>query len=224
MRNARPLALVAVPVSVLALAVLGYGVAALVGGSIPTNAGWRPPARGVTIWVESGPIHTGLVLPKVAAGVDWRGFAPPGDFGDPRAAGFGYLAIGWGEHGFFLGTPTWRELRPGTVLRAVAGSDETLLHVEHVARPVAGEDERPVTLTPAQYRRLAAFIVSSRRPGGRRWRGYGPADVFYEARGRYGLGHTCNSWTSDALRTAGVRVGWWTPLPVTVSGWFGVTG
>ena len=219
MRNAATLPQVAVAI---ALTPLGYLAAALVGGSVPTNAGWRPPSDGVTIWVESGPIHTGLVVPKVAAGVDWRAFAPADDLRDPRFGGFDHLAIGWGERGFYLGTPTWRKVRPGPVLRALTGSDATLLHVEHVPRPVAGEDERPVVLTPAQYRRLAAFILASRRPGGARERGYGAFDVFYAGRGRYDAVHTCNDWTGDALRFAGVRVGWWTPLPVTVSGWFAV--
>lgn len=218
--NARLRALVATSLAGPALLALGWLAAAFVGGSLPANAGWRPPVEGVTIWVEANPIHTGLVMPKLAAGVDWRPFAPAEDLADPRYARFDHVAIGWGEKGFYLGTPTWRELRPGTVLGALVGSDATLLHVEHLPRPVAGDDERPVVLTPAQYRRLAAFIMASRRPGGARYRGYGVNDAFYDARGRYYLIRTCNSWTGDALRYAGVRVGRWTPLPATVSGWF----
>lgn len=167
----------------LGAGVLAWVAAAFVGGSLPSNAGWRPPAAGVTIWVEANAIHTGLVMPKVAAGVDWRGFARAADLADRRYAGYDHVAIGWGEKGFYLGTPTWRELRLRTVLGALVGSDETLLHVEHLAAPRAGEDERPVVLTPAQYRRLAAFIMATARPGGRRYHGYGANDVFYEARG-----------------------------------------
>lgn len=206
----------------IAALALGYVAAALVGGSIPANAGWRPPPRdtpgAVTIWVESNGIHTGLVMPKVAAGVDWRPFAPAADLADPRQGGWDHVAIGWGEKGFYLGTPTWRELRPGIVLGAALGSDATLMHVEHVPGPAA--DARAIVLTPAQYRRLAAFVAASFRPGGRRYRGYGANDAFYDARGRYDAIRTCNSWTGDALRRAGVRVGRWTPLPATVTGWF----
>lgn len=219
-RNA--LALLAVAgrrvVAALVLLSLGYVAAALVGGSLPANAGWRPAKDGVTIWVESNGIHTGLVMPKVAAGVDWRGSAPAGDLGDPRYGSFGYVAIGWGEKGFYLGTPTWRAVRPGLIVRAVTGSDVTLMHVEHVPGPAA--DARAVILTPAQYRRLAAFVAASFRPGGRRYAGYGRNDAFYGARGRYDAVRTCNSWTGDALRQAGVRIGRWTPLPATVMGWF----
>ena len=219
-RNARIVTWVARLLSVPCVALLAWLTAAFVGGALPSNAAWRPPAHGVTIWVEANPIHTGIVMPKVAAGVDWRRFAPAADLADPRYAGYDHVAIGWGERSFFLGTPTWRELRLRTIVHALIGSDETLLHVEHLPRPAAGDDRRPVVLTPAQYRRLAAFVMASARPGGGRYRGYGPNDVFYAARGHYDLVRTCNSWTGDALRHAGVRIGRWTPLPVTVSGWF----
>lgn len=226
-RNARIAPLVARAFSALGITVLACLAAALVGGAWPSNAGWRPPVPGsrdtVTIWVEATAIHTDLVLPKRAAGVDWRRFAPAGDLADPRYAVYDHLAIGWGERAFFLDTPTWRDVRPRVVVHALIGSGDTLLHVEHVPGPAtdaAGVDVRPIVLTVAQYRRLARFIVASRRTAGKRYRGYGPNDAFYDAQGRYDLIRTCNSWTGDALRHAGVRIGRWTPLPVTVTGWF----
>ena len=47
-------------------------------------------------------------------------------------------------------------------------------------------------------------------------RGYGPADVFYEARGPYNAFFTCNEWTGEALRAAGVRMGIWTPFAQSI--------
>ena len=208
--------------SLLALALLvgAYAAAGMIGGTIPANADWRPAARGVVIHIESNGIHTAFVLPKVAAGVDWRALARPMDIADPRYAAYDHVAIGWGEHDFFLGTSTWADVRPATLLHAASGSDRSLLHVEHVPSPGMTADARAVVLTPDEYRRLAAFILASVRPGGRRYRGYGANDVFYEARGHYDAVRTCNDWTGAALRHAGVRVGVWTPFPVTVTGWF----
>ena len=221
-RNACALTVVARLGQALALLLLAYGAAGLTGGALPANAGWRAPAQGVTIWVEDNGIHTGLVLPKVAAGVDWRGVAPAADLRDARYGRFPYLAIGWGEHGFYLGTPNWSDLRPGVVLGAVFGSDATLLHVEHIARPIDGPAARRVVLRPEEYRRLAAFVRTALKSR-RHWPGYADDDVFYEARGRYSAIATCNAWTGAALRAAGVRVGRWTPFPLTVMGWFPVT-
>lgn len=174
----------------------------------------------MTIYVESNGIHTGIVVPKRAAGIDWRRVAPPSDLADPRFGAYPYLALGWGERTFFLETPTWADVRPRTILAAAIGSDRTLLHVEHIPRPVPDADVRAVVLTPDQYRRLAHAIAGHRLPGGDRARGYAGNDVFYAAKGHYDALRTCNSWTGTMLRTAGVRVGAWTPFPSTVMRWF----
>lgn len=206
-------------VAALLMMMAAYGTAGMIGGAVPANRGWGAPDRGVTLWVESNGIHVGLVVPKVAAGVDWRGFAPAGDLGDPRYAGYDHLAIGWGQREFFLNTPTWADVRLRTVLAAGYGSDATLLHVEHVPAPRAGKDVRRVVLRPAEYRRLAAAIIASRGNGGA-IRGYAANDVFYPARGHYSGITTCNAWVGWVLRFAGVRMGAWTPFPETVLWWF----
>jgi len=206
----------------LALAVLlaAYAAAGFAGGAVPVNRGWRPPARGITIWVESNGVHTGIVVPKVAAGVDWRLLARPEHLRDPRYAAYDHLSFGWGERAFYLETPTWWDVRPATVLAAAVGSDRTLVHVDHVPRPAASRDVRRIVVTPDQYRRLSRYIAASVAPRGAHLPGYGRYDVFYEARGRYSAARTCNSWTGAALARAGVRVGWWTPFPATVLWWF----
>ena len=200
--------------------VASYAVAGLVGGSIPSNRDWRAPAEGVHIFVESNGVHTGIIVPKVAAGVDWRGVARAEDLRDPRYGAFDHESFGWGEKTFYLETPTWADVKLRTVVGAAFGSTRTLMHVDHLPRPRAGDGAREIVVTPAQYRRLAAYIRASFRDGGARYRGYSGYDAFYEANGRYSAVRTCNAWTGDARRFAGVRVGGWTPLPVTVMGWF----
>ncbi len=204
----------------LVLVVTCYVAAGLVGGAIPVNRGWRPPERGVRVYVESNGIHTGLVMPVVAGGVDWNATFPAADIADPRYAGLGWVAVGWGDRAFYVGTPHWSDVRPLTVLHAASGSTRTVLHVEHVGEPPAGDDDRAITLTPDQYRRLAAHVRASLGPGGKVAPGYGAYDVFYDGRGTYNALVTCNEWTGRALRQAGVRVGAWTPFPVDVMGWF----
>ena len=214
----------------LVLLLAFYGAAGMVGGAIPSNPGWTPPtssgatSSGVRIFVESNGIHTDLVLPMVAEGVDWRTILRPEDLRDPRYAGYDHVAIGWGERTFYLETPTWADVKPLTVLGAAIGSDRTVLHVSHMPAPSVDGDVRAIMLRPEEYRRLADFIGSSfRSAAGQRpphQFGYGGYDAFYDAWGRYSALRTCNSWTGEALRHAGVRVGAWTPFPVTVIGWF----
>jgi uncharacterized protein (TIGR02117 family) len=197
-----------------------YPAAGLVGGMVPSNAGWSPPERGVTLYIESNGVHTGIVMPKVAAGVDWRDVFPARDLADPRYGRFDHLSVGWGERDFYLGTPTWSDLKLTTVLAAAVGSNRTLVHVDHVPRPTAGGAVRRLVVRPAEYRRLAAYVRASLVPGGDRLPGYYRYDIFYPARGHYDAVHTCNAWVGDALRFAGIRVGAWTPFPATVMRWF----
>ena len=209
----------------MAVVLVGYGAAGMVGGAVPRNAGWTPPADGVRILVESNGVHTDLVLPKAPARVALNALFPGRDLADPRYAAFDHVAVGWGERTFYLETPTWADVRPLTVLRAATGSDRTVLHVEHLRMPPAGEDARAVTLRPDEYRRLIAFVrasFASDRPDAPRWHrtGYGAGDAFYTATGRYSALATCNAGTGDALAAAGVRIGAWTPFPITVLGWF----
>lgn len=205
---------------VVVLVGLGYGAAGLIGGAIPTNAGWREPTEGVRIQVSSNGVHTGLIVPVVAAGVDWRDLIRPEDLADPRYAGYPAVEIGWGERAFYLETPTWADVRPLTVLGAAFGSDRTVIHVDHIPFPAPDADSRAITLRPEEYRRLAAFVHASFAQRGWHRTGYFHNDAFYAGRGRFSALRTCNTWTGDALRYAGVRIGAWTPFAMTVMEWF----
>jgi uncharacterized protein (TIGR02117 family) len=207
----------------LGAVVVAYGIAGLVGGAFATNRAWAPAEAGVRIYVEDNGIHTSIIVPVVAQGLDWRDLVRPEDLREPRFAGHSHLSIGWGDRAFYMGTPRWADLRPTTVLRAAFGSEDTVLHVGHLAEPVGEAGVRSVVLRPDEYRRLVAFIRGSfaTGPDGRAGSvpGYGRSDAFYAAHGRYSAIRTCNSWTGEALRHAGVRMGAWTPFSATVMAW-----
>lgn len=203
---------------IILLIPLLYLAAGAIGGAIPRNAGWQEADEGVTIYVATNGIHTGLILPTRTADTDWSPLVRPEHIADPRYAGH-YLWFGWGDREFYLNTPTWRELSPRTAIRALIGSDTTLIHVDHLLEP--WEDARPVRLSRDQYRKLAAAIRNSFDPERTQpIRGYDVADAFYPARGHYDVLRTCNWWTGQMLRRAGVRIGAWTPFSATVMQWF----
>jgi uncharacterized protein (TIGR02117 family) len=208
--------------AVLAGLVLALGLFALagwIGSSIPRNSGWREPADGIEIMVGTNGVHTELVLPLVTPEKDWRAEFPAADVPLSNAP-YTHLAISWGEKEVFLNTPTWWDLSPVTVLRIAGVGGEGLLHVAHYVRPAPSDDNRPLVLTPAQYRRLVAAIERSVPRGERvRYDGYGPQDVFYDAPGHYTASSTCNQWTSDRLAEVGVETGWWTPFAGGVMKW-----
>ena len=45
---------------------------------------------------------------------------------------------------------------------------------------------------------------------------YGQYDRFYEANGYFTAALGCNTWTAQGLREAGLRTGWWNPIPATL--------
>jgi uncharacterized protein (TIGR02117 family) len=197
---------------------LFYLLAGVLGSVLPANAGWKQPQQGVTIFVRTNGVHTWLLLPKTAQGVDWEPLADPTHIADVRYGAGDYLAFGFGNRDFYLNTPTWSDLTLQTTLAAAFGRGPGLMHVEHVHQPQPNEYQTPLTVRPDEYRRLAArirdsFVLDrSGKPVPLIGRGYGPADVFYEARGSYNMARTCNEWTGEQLRGAGVRTGVWTPF------------
>lgn len=206
------------PMAALAAAPLLYLLAAIVGALVPANAGWREPDDGITLFMRSNGVHTSIVVPVSAAGIDWRALVDPRDFEGGMRAG-DHLAFGWGHRQFYLETPRWVDLKPQVAVRALSGIGGTLMHVEHLHQPATGPGQRPVRVTAMQYRALAGFIAAGFAPAGGRpvaIPGYTASDRFYAARGRYNLFYTSNSWTGEALRHIGVRIGVWTPFASSI--------
>ncbi len=206
---------------IAALPVL-YLLAALLLGTIPANGDWEEPEEGVTIFLRTNGVHTWIVVPKVTPEMDWRRLAPGAHLRDPRWGAGDHVALGYGNRTFYLETPTWGDLTMRNAFLAAFGRGRSLMHADHDHEPRADEQQRPLTITRDQYRRLAAHIRASFRldAAGRPipvlGRGYTARDMFYEAVGPYSAFYTCNSWTGGALRAAGVRTGLWTPLSQSI--------
>lgn len=197
----------------LALAVipLAYLLAALVGGLVPVNRGWTEPERGITIYVADNGVHADLVLPVRAAGLDWDRFVSR-DGARAAPADARWIAFGMGEREVYLNTPTWADLTPRTVARALTRG-ERIMHVEWARDPAYAA--RAITLRPAEYRRLFAAVREGFRdnraqlvPG----KGYHDGDAFYLGAGTASAINTCNQWAAGRLRLAGVKAPLWSPF------------
>ena len=178
-------------------------------------------APKVRIYVLSNGVHTDVVLPVKSDAFDWRLIFPKTQFlhvfDDADL-----IAFGWGDAEFYLQTPSWSALKFSTAIRALMGANQALLHVEYLAPRQLPERIFPLDLTTQQYRRLRAHIMQtlalpSTNAQVRFAKGYGASDAFFQARGTYSPIYTCNSWTGDALRQAGVKISRWTPFPVSVT-------
>jgi uncharacterized protein (TIGR02117 family) len=199
--------------AIVALPLL-YFAAALIGSLVPLNSAWREPADGETVYLISNGVHTDLILPVAAEGLDWRPLLPRRDFADPDPAAQ-WIAFGMGERRVYLDTPRWRDIKLDTIWEAASGG-ERVMHVEWITDPQW--HARAIRLRPEEYRRLwtairAGFRLDARgQPQRIDHPGYGPADAFYQGVGRASLVNTCNAWAGDQLRLAGVRTSLWSPF------------
>jgi uncharacterized protein (TIGR02117 family) len=181
----------------------------------PVEASSAPAAHRILLL--SGPIHTDIAIPldeetrAAFSFLDDPGFP----LGHPNAE---WLVIGWGGRAFYLETPTWSELKPLPVLRALT-IDRSVLHVD-----LAGHITEPQPAVTAfdigdeQLARLRSFISDSFVRDADEVKlisnaGYGEIDRFFEAKGYFNALFGCNTWTAAALRSAGLRTGLWNPLP-----------
>ena len=189
-------------------------------GLVPVNNDFVPTADGIEIFVSSNPVHADVVFPVTTDIINWRDYFPEECFvGNTSAAT--HVAVGWGDRGFFLETPTWADLKVSTAAHALLWPSDTCLHVTMKANVTTGPNTRSVRISPEQYLRMAEFVkaqfrTDTDRPQQIAAAAYGRSDAFFEARGTYHCCNTCNSWVGNALSAAGIRVGWMTPLPKTV--------
>jgi uncharacterized protein (TIGR02117 family) len=191
-----------------------YMLAALIGSLVPVNGGWSEPDAGIAVYLADNGIHTDIIMPASAAGLDW---APVVAKSNAAAvpAGAQWVAFGSGEEHDYLDTPTWWDIRPRTIWSVLTGS-RRVIHAEWVDDPAYAE--REIRLRPEEYRRLWAAVRSDFRLGadGKPMRidhpGYDCCDAFYWATGRFNALRTCNSWTAGELRIAGVKTSLWPPF------------
>ncbi len=169
------------------------------------------------ILLLANPIHTDIALPVDdevrAAFADLVPSGLPVDM-----PGVEYLIIGWGGRSFYIETPTWGDIRPLPVLKALT-IDRSVLHVSVAGHIDTGHPTvRPLVVTQEGRKRMIAairdsFIRDGGLPVAIPGAAYGFDDAFFEAKGAFNAFLGCNTWTAAVLRAGGVRTGWWTPLP-----------
>jgi uncharacterized protein (TIGR02117 family) len=200
-----------------------YFAAALIGSHIPANNGWTQPKEGVDIFVETNGVHVSLIVPMSASGEDLSDLVRPNQLANRDLYGT-HAMIGWGHARVYRNAQTWKDVKSGDIASAIVGSDFTTLHIYHLINPQPLPHRKTLRVSITQYRSIIRQIRASFRLNkygeSIAYPAYGPDNLFYDSNGRYSAIHTCNNWTGDILRNAGVRVGLWTPMPGGVMRWF----
>ncbi len=213
--------LLLVPVSLIALYFVAAFVGALISGGGEGHLGDadRSNSTATEVFLVAGPIHYDFLLPLTDETRD--NFAELAQAGlpvlDPDAR---WLLIGWGAREFYTTTGTYADLSVSAVLRGIFG-DDAVLRAEIFGALRTDIDLPSLRLDSQQYDRLQQAILSSfARNSGQLVPVPGNlsgGDRFFEAKGRFNLFRTCNTWIGDVIQTAGLRFGRWVPLPYSVT-------
>jgi len=166
-------------------------------------------AADQTIYISSNGMHIDLIMPTALLPSNFVGHLSP-------KLSTQYYAIGWGDKGFYLDTPSWAELKPSTAMTAMLIKSPTAMHVTQFK--TVQPQWVPIRVCSEQITILNKHITStfemdaSGAPMEILDAGYTPEDRFYEAHGNYTGIKTCNIWVSQGLKKASIKTSRWSPF------------
>lgn len=210
----------------LSLLILVYFLVVLLAPCIKIE-GDKESSQDITIYLLSNGVHTDLVMPSKTEQKDWTSvFAAENTLGGLPEQ---WIAVGWGDKGFYLETPTWADLKLSTALSAVLGLGPATLHATYFPAMESCRNCTAIQISHRQYQRLIDYVEKTLQ-----WQNgkpiliqtplvYGERDAFYEAKGRYSLFFSCNTWINNGLKSIGADAVLWTFTDFGLLGTSGIT-
>jgi len=157
-------------------------------------------ARGEAIYVLLGGWHTELALPL--SQIDSPLAALKSEFPGART-----LVFGWGARDYYMAP------NPGLAeaMRALSPGPAVMLVMGQPAASARSDNAFVVYLSHQGAARLSQWLWNELAKDGagqphRIAAGPSPQSLFYAATGSYDASHTCNTWTAEALRIAGLPI------------------
>jgi len=172
----------------------------------------------IRMYILTNGVHTDLVVPICTQYIDWSKKLPfENTTGKDSSAQL--IAFGWGDKGFYLETPTWNDLKFSTAFKAAFALSESAIHATYYHELPETKNCIKLDISNEQYQRLIAFITSrfdTDSSGNfiyiKTNANYSDSDAFYEAKGKYNLFYTCNTWANNGLKSCGQKACVWTPF------------
>lgn len=209
---------------VVGLVVIAIGLGTLVPRpfSLPPSTEDRQEEVKRRILVLSNLIHTDIALPADPDVLEALSFVSSEGL-ELDYPGVFWIIVGWGSRSFYVETPTWSDLKPGPVIDALTW-DRSVMHVRRAGEiSTSLPNVREISLTPDEFDGLVQDIRTSFQkedglsPVAISGAAYDAHDIFFPANGGFNAFLGCNTWTALMLRQAGVKTGFWTPLPFTLN-------
>jgi len=172
----------------------------------------------VAIYIFINGDHTDIVVPVKKPVTDWSKEMPYQNT-TGRDTTAKYLAVGWGDKGFYLNTPTWSQLKFSTAFKAAFALSTSAIHATYYQAMPENNNCKKIMISNEQYKRLIAFVNGSFKRDStgnitniKTNANYGTSDAFYEANRKYNMFYTCNTWANNVLKACGQTACMWTPF------------
>ncbi|GGB65387.1 hypothetical protein GCM10007424_01650 [Flavobacterium suaedae] len=191
-----------------------YILATFIFSIIPVNSNIANQGD-ITVYINSNGVHTDIVVPVKNNIKDWTTVIPFSHTiaNDSLAQ---YVAFGWGDRAFYLETPQWSDLKASTAFNAAFHLGTSAMHTRFYRTLQEDEECIKLKISKSNYKKLVTYIDNSfaySESKQVKWianRSYNNYDAFYEAKGKYSLFYTCNTWTNNALKAANQKAALWT--------------
>ncbi|HWD88362.1 MAG TPA: TIGR02117 family protein [Mucilaginibacter sp.] len=178
--------------------------------------------KDVTIFIQTNGDHTDVIVPIVTSVKDWRSQLSYQNTISKDTAKK-YVAVGWGDKGFYLNTPTWSQLKFSVAFKAAFALSTAAVHATFCDTPQVNSDCKKIILNKHQYKKLIDYIGNTFKKDSaghviniETKANYDNEDAFYEAKGSYNLFYTCNTWANNALKSCGQKACLWTPTDIGI--------
>ncbi|WP_372474107.1 TIGR02117 family protein [Capnocytophaga sp. ARDL2] len=193
-----------------------YLLAVILSPLIPVKEKQTTESKEIDVYLLTNGVHTDIVFPVKNEYKDWSASISYAHTKSQRTD-FKYIAVGWGDKGFYLDTPTWADLKFSTAFNAAFGLSTSAMHCTFYSTMKEGEDCVKLSVTPSQYKAMVAFVeqkfVRTNLGAFQKIETdavYGDNDVFYDAIGSYSFFTTCNTWANQVLKIGEQKAALWT--------------
>ncbi len=166
--------------------------------------------QNLSIYIVTNGVHTDIVVPYFNEVYDWRTYLNP-QLTPGKRTSAQWVGFGWGDKGFYLQTPEWKDLKASVAFKATFALSESAMHVTYHDKITTGDDCIEIKLNKEQYQQLCKYILNRFNMENNKLllvetdQNYGLNDVFYEAKGKYSLFYSCNTWANNVLKSADLK-------------------
>ncbi|AMR32684.1 urease-associated protein [Mucilaginibacter sp. PAMC 26640] len=178
--------------------------------------------QDITIYILTNGVHTDMVVPVRNSQIDWSNEIRF-DNTVSKDTSASFVGMGWGDKGFYLNTPTWAQLKFSVAFKAATGLSSSAIHATYHKELIESSSCKKILISKEQYARLIDYIKSSFKTDNaghiinvKTTANYNEFDAFYEAKRRYNLFYTCNTWANNALKACGQKACLWTPADTPI--------